>query len=374
VNRTVASLSAARGIALAVALLASLACGPQDPTPEVGVAPQAISMSSVTVRWEELVEAVFGTGTIVADKTTNVGPRVDGIIEEIYVEVGDRVEEGQALFRTRQVDYEIRAQEAEYAYRMARAELEKLERDLARIRGLHERQVASDEQLDAARTAAKIATARRGGSETAYARARQNLADTLVTAPYAGVITSRRVDEGTMMRTMMSSGTPVVQIMKIDTVIAIVQLPEVDLPRVSVGASARLKIAGTGKEYESSVYILNDSVDPVSRAFEIRLRIPNSDMEIKPGLFVQADILPESRETLVIERRAVLGTATTGRFVYMSADGKAARRAVRVRELDTARIEVLEGRAGGDRVLAGPNLPRIEDGTPVRIEIERAHR
>lgn len=341
---------------------------------DVSATLHAISISSVPVRWEKLVEPVFGTGTIVADKTTQLGPRVDGIIDQIYIEVGDRVESEQPLFRTRQVDYEIRVREAEYAHRMARAESEKLQRDLARIRGLHERQVASAEQLDAARTAAEIATARRGAAETAHARARQSLADTVVGAPYAGVITSRRVDEGTMMRTMMSVGASVVQIMKTDIVIAIVQIPEIDLPRVSVGTPARLRIDGMHKEYEGSVDILNDSVDPVSRAFEVRLRIPNPTLEIKPGLFVQVEILPEPREAPVIDRRAVLGTAAAGRFVYLSVDGMAVRRSVRVRELDSTRMELLEGLAPGDRALAGPNLPRITDGASVRIEVARADR
>jgi multidrug efflux pump subunit AcrA (membrane-fusion protein) len=74
---------------------------------------------------EALVEPVLGTGTISAHKTTDVGPRVSGIVDTIHVAVGDRVEAGDPLFRTRPIDYEIRVRVAESALRLARANAQK---------------------------------------------------------------------------------------------------------------------------------------------------------------------------------------------------------------------------------------------------------
>jgi RND family efflux transporter MFP subunit len=349
-----------------------LGCG-RGETPDVAAAPEALSIGTVEVTREMLVEPVFGTGTIAAQKTTVVGPRVDGIIEEIHVKVGDRVAAGDPLFRTRQIDYEIRVQEAEYALRLARAKAQKTRRDRRRVVRLHQSQVASDEQVDEARTAHEIAAARFGAGETALARAQQNLEDTIVEAPYAGVITARYVDEGTMMRTMMTSSSRVVQLMKTDVVAAIVQIPEVHLARVHVGTPARVQIDGMGEAYETEVYILNDCVDHKSRAFEVRLRLQNPDLAIKPGLFVEADLLPEAREVTLIDRRALLG-AEGKRYVFVAKEGRAQRRAVRTRELDANRVEVLEGLEPGDQALAGPNLPRVREGIPVLVELARAAR
>jgi RND family efflux transporter MFP subunit len=359
-------------LSLSIALLA-LACGDARTEHIDADTSPPIAIGSVSATRESVAEPVFGTGTIAADKTTQVGPRVDGIIDAIYVEVGDRVEAGAPLFCTRKVDYQIRLSEAKYALRLARAEASKAKRDLERIEQLHGEGVASDERLDEVRTAAEIALSRLGAAETALARASQDLEDSVVTAPYAGAITKRYVDEGTMMRTMMSSGSAVVELMKTDVVVAIIQIPEVDLPRVTLGTPARVSIDGVAREYDSFVEILNDRVDATSRAFEVRLHIANTDLAIKPGLFARAELHTQPREATLLDRRAVLGVEGH-RYVFVAVEGKAKRRSLRTRELDANRIEILEGLTVGDRVLAGPNLSLIADGTPVSVQLANADR
>jgi RND family efflux transporter MFP subunit len=350
-------------------------CGAEETPPLAAESQEAapIPVASTVVVREPIVEPVLGTGTIAAHKTTDVGPRVSGIIDIIHVAVGDRVEEGDALFRTRPVDYEIRVRQAESALRLAHANAQKAERDLERIRTLHGQNVASDERLDAVRTAYEMAAAQHGQAEAALAQARQNLADTTVRAPYRGVITRRFVDEGAMLSTMMTMGNAVVQIMKMDVVAAIVQLPEVHLARVHLGTPGVVRVDGIERVYEAKVDILNDRVDPVSRSFEVRLAIENADYALKPGLFAELELHPEAREATLVERGALLGGEDTA-YVFVLADGHAARRPLRVRELDAARVEVLEGLAPGERVLLGPNLTQLVDGAPVAIEVTRADR
>jgi hypothetical protein len=124
---------------------------------------------------------------------------------------------------------------------------------------------------------------------------------------------------------------------------------------------------------ESEVYILNDLVDPVSRAFEVRLPITNEDLEIKPGLFAQAELLPEPRRVSVVDRGAVLGVEGS-RYVFLEEDGTAGRRPIVARDLDAMRLEVLDGLSAGEHVLSGPNLRRLSPGTPVAVEAEHANR
>jgi RND family efflux transporter MFP subunit len=357
-------------VALALALVG---CGADEAPPAAASAPAAVPVASAEVTRESIVEPVLGTGTIAAHKTTDVGPRVSGIIDVIHVAVGDRVEEGDPLFRTRTVDYEIRVREAESALRLARANAQKAERDLERMRTLHGRNVASDERLDAARTAHEMAAAQRDQAEAALAHARQNLADTTVRAPYRGVITRRFVDEGAMLSTMMTAGNAVVQIMKVDVVAAIVQLPELHLARVRIGTPGRVRVDGIARAYDSEIHILNDRVDPVSRAFEVRLAIENPDYALKPGLFAELELFPEPRDATLLPRSALLGGEDAA-YVFVLEEGRAARRPLRIRELDAERVEVLEGAAPGERVLLGPNLTQLADGTTVTVEVPHADR
>jgi RND family efflux transporter MFP subunit len=218
-----------------------------------------------------------------------------------------------------------------------------------------------------------MAAAQRDQAEAALAQARQNLADTSVRAPYRGVITQRFVDEGAMLSTMMTAGNAVVQILKMDLVVAIVQLPEVHLARVHVGTPGVVRIDGLDRSFETEVAVLNDRVDSASRAFEVRLAIENADYAVKPGLFAEVELSPEPRAATLLARGAVLG-AEGSHYVFVEQDGRAVRRALRLRELDAARVEVLDGLAPGERVLLGPNLTRLADGTPVRVEVAHADR
>lgn len=350
----------------AVLLLTLPACGQGEQ--DLLIAPQipAIDVWNVPVRQETIVEPVVGTGSIAAHKTSNIGPRVDGIIEEIYVRVGDRVESGAPLFKSREIDFRIRVDEAKHALRLARAESEKASRDKKRIENLASKGVASNEQLDTVRTGHDIASARLGSAKTALERAQQNMSDTLVVAPYSGVITARLVDEGVMMRTMLSANSHVVQLMKTDIVAAIVQVPALHLAEIKLGTPAILYIDGLPEPYEGKVLILNDRVDHASRAFEVRIPIENDDLAIKPGLFVRAELRPKPKSALVVERRAVLGPAGD-HYAFVAENGFAVKRHVDVRDIDATRLEVIDGLEAGEHVLAGPSLPRLVDGTPVVI-------
>jgi len=357
-------------IALAVTVSGCSSSETEEPE---ALTPKPVSVSRIAVLQTELVVPVFGTGTIAAHKSTEIGPRVDGIIEEIFVKVGDRVQTGDPLFRTRQVHFQIRVDEAGHSLGLARAELDHAKREYGRIKNLHTSNVASEGRMDEVRTAFDIATARLGTAMAAHARALQELEDTTVRAPYPGAITYRYVDEGAMMRTMMSGNSPVIQIMKIDIVGAIIQIPEVRLSEVHIGTPGRLKVDGIDRVIESEVYILNDLVDPVSRAFEVRLPIMNEDLEIKPGLFVQAELFPEPRSVTVVDRGAVLGVEGS-RYVFIEEGGNADQRSIEARDLDAKRLEVLDGLSAGEYVLSGPNLRRLAPGTPIVVEASHANR
>ena len=351
---------------LAALLALLVACGQTDAGDVPTSQEPALDVWAVEVTQEAIAQPIIGTGSIAAHKTSNIGPRVDGIIEEILVRVGDRVESGAPLFRSRDTDYRILVKEAQHSLRLARAEARKATRDRKRIEKLSSEGVASSEQLDTVRTDDEIAAARLGAAQTALERAEQNLADTVVVAPYPGVITARLVDEGVMMRTMLSGNSHVVQLMKTDIVAAIVQVPALHLANIRLGTPATLHIDGLPDPYEGEVLILNDRVDRKSRAFEVRIPIENNDFAVKPGLFVRAELRPEPRKALVVERRAVLGT-NGSRHVFLSENSVATKRAVEVRDLDAARLEVVSGLTAGDQVLAGPSLPRLVEGTPIVI-------
>lgn len=356
-----------RALAILIAGLLT-ACGPSE-TLETKNVVQPIPISTTTVAREVRVEPIIGTGTISALRTTDVGPSVDGIIEEVFVRVGARVTKGQPLFRTRDTELKLKVEELAAMVALAEAEAQNATRDLNRFTKLGRTGAASQGRVDDAKARAEVTQAQLKVAEAQLAQAKQLLADAIVVAPYDAVVTRRDVDEGRFMATRMGGGmsggsSGVVQIMQIDIVGAIVQVPESELSRLSLGQTARLTVAGLDDMVPAKVDIINDRVDPTTRGVEVRLAVANPDYAIKPGTFVRAEIDPEGRSVLVLARSAVLGTGAS-RYVFQAEGNAAKRTPVQVRELDAATLEIVSGLSEGAEVLTGPGIQRLYDGSPI---------
>ena len=107
----------------------------------------------------------------------------------------------------------------------------------------------------------------------------------------------------------------------------------------------------------------------MTRAVEVRLPIANEDYAVKPGLFARAEIYPDPRVVLALERSTLMGTEAA-RYVYVNDNGRAKRADVTVRQSDATRVEGLSGLKEGDKALAGPNAVLLVEGTLVRIEAD----
>jgi len=361
-------------LALAVVALVIAACGKAADSKEGAkeAKVEAIAVSTVRVVRADVATPIIATGSLTPSRQTDIGPSVDGIIEEVMVGVGDRVKKGQALFRTRDVDIRLQVQELEKQVELGRAQLSNARSDLQRQNSLKAGGWVSASRMDATRTTAAVATAQLGVWEARLALARQQLKDTLVRAPYDGVISRKDVYEGRFMATRFGGGMPgasagVVQIMGIDPLAAIVQAPGNTFAQLKIGQKVRIFVDGMDEAIEATIAVINYGVDYKARSVEVRIAVPNPDYKIFPGLYCRAEILPEARSALVVSRKAVLGPES-GRYAFFMKDGFARKIALSTREVDGERVEILSNVPEGTELLVGPNVAQLSDGAAVMVE------
>ncbi len=247
-------------------------------------------------------QVVIGTGTLMPHKSSSLGPLVEGRIERIHVNVGDRVEAGMPLFEIRAGGYRLRVEEMKAALAVAEARLKQAQLTLNRSDRLADRGVTSMASHDSASSAVLVATAEVDLARARLRQAEQDLSDTVVRAPFRGTITARLVDEGVFLtnRVPGGSGSSVIQIQKIDILVAIVRIPSRDLSHMSLGTPATLRVDGVDRPVAAKVDVINDMVDVATRTVEIRLGVDNSDYAIRPGVFVQAEL----RHAASVKKRA----------------------------------------------------------------------
>lgn len=361
--------------ALAVLALGLASCGkPTEAKDQTKTAaPAAVKVSVVKVAKADVAVPIMATGSLTPSRQTDIGPSVDGIIDEVMVGVGSKVKKGQPLFRTRDIDIRLVVQEQEKQVALARAQLRNAQSDLKRQGSLKGGGWVSQSRMETTKTNADVAAAQLGIWEARLAQGRQQLKDTIVRAPYDGVISKKDVYEGRFMATRFGGGgamggaAGVVQIMGIDPLAVIVTAPATYFEQLKEGMTGRIYVDGIAKPFEAKVAVINYGVDYKARSVEVRLALPNPDYKVLPGLYCRVELMPEARKTLVVDRKAILGP-DSARYAFTVQNGRAKKVALSVREIDGERVEILSNVPEGTELLTGPNLSQLADGVPIAID------
>lgn len=364
---------------LTVLALGLAACGkPAEVRDQAkDAAPVAVTVSIVKVAKTDVAVPIMATGSLTPSRQTDIGPTVDGIIDEVLVAVGSKVKKGQALFRTRDIDIRLVVQEQEKQVALARAQLRNAQADLRRQDSLKGGGWVSQSRMDTTKTNADVAAAQLGIWEARLAQGRQQLKDTVVRAPYDGVISKKDVYEGRFMATRFGGGgamggaAGVVQIMDIDPLAVIVVAPATYFEHLKEGMTGRIFVDGIAKPFEAKVAVINYGIDYKARSVEVRMALPNPGYKILPGLYCRVELIPEARKALVVDRKAILGPDGS-RYAFTAQNGRAKKVALSTREIDGERVEILSNVPEGTELLTGPNLSQLADGVPVKTEAAAA--
>jgi len=346
----------------------------------------APAVETEAVRVEEVVERVRGPGVVDARVLASVGSRITGIVADVFVDVGDAVEAGTPLVRLESSQLRARlaaaraaASAAQHSLTFAAAEVDRASAALDLARRTATRQVALAREGIAAESTAEEAEAGHAAAGAVFessraalrsrsaelARARQELtvaeieADyAAILAPFAGIVTSRRVSPGDAVL----PGAALVELLDPGTVWVAAWIDESLVGRIAVGQPAQLRLRsgwqGTGK-----VVRIARRADPVARELEVDIAfVPDLD---RVTLDEEAEVAIEVGRVagLAVPASALVGTGDE-RAVFVVRD----RRALRVPVLVGARGEdriTIEGElVAGEPVVRNPR--GLEPGARVR--------
>ena len=357
-----------------LAVLALLAgCGGSESQPkkiqppEQNNAPAPIHAAAVWVRRGHVRRPLMLTGTAPPRQEANVGTKVAGRIERIFVEEGAEVREGETLFRMDQSDLVLTEKAARASLAMAGASLnetvltlESAAREKERFSRLYEKNAVSRQKLDDVTTAHALAESRVDLGKARLAEAEANLAlllqrlhDSVIVAPFSGVVVKKFVNEAEIV----SPGVPVITLMNIDRVKAEVEIPETSLTAVKPGTPVAVAFdALPGGVFRGAVSRLNPRINRQSRAFKAEIDIANPGRRIKPGMFARITIATEAvRNVIVIPQQALVVDERGNASVFAIRNDRAVLLAIKTGLTGEGLVEVREGLTMGDRVVVGGN-------------------
>ncbi|MGQ0619643.1 MAG: efflux RND transporter periplasmic adaptor subunit [Panacagrimonas sp.] len=381
-------------IATALLLVAAVAWAMLRPDP-------AIDIQTTTARAAGTATAGSGSvldasGYVVARRRATVSSKITGKVVELLIEEGTRVEQGQVLARID--DSNIRTQlayaraqldSARAALTEVRVALAESERQLRRTSELAQKQLVSQSALDTAQASVDTLRARLESTEknvTVFDRAlavqAQQLDDTIVRAPFAGVITVKNAQPGEMISPLSAGGdgtrTGIGTLVDMDSLEVEVDVNENFINRVQSGQSAEAVLnAYPDWKIPAEVIAVIPTADRSKATVKVRIRLKVQDARVIPDMGARVSFLTPARTEahdaaaplrplVLVSVNAVQRDNGTAIVFIVRDERTVERRAVTLGGTRGADLEVSAGLVGGERLAVG-ELAGLVDGMQVRI-------
>jgi RND family efflux transporter MFP subunit len=387
-----------------VLLLALVSAGCSKPANR-GVEAATTTAEPLPVRTSQVVEQKVErylevVGTLKADQEVVVSSEVKGTIQELPVDLGSVVRQGQMLARLSPREFQLRVDQAEAAWQQARARVglhgdtrqlsleqnsevrqAKAALDEARLRFeragvLIKNGDISQERYDEAEIGYRSAEARYQAAQDSFHNqtavveqrqaelelARKQLNDLIIRAPLAGMVSQRHVSRGEYIR----AETPIVTIVKSNPLRLHAVIPEVAVSSMRLHIPVTLTVdAYPGESFKGTISRISPSLDEKARTLTVEANVENPDGRLRPGLFARAQVLVNQQSPAVMAPTEALLTFAGLTKLFVVENNRVVERVVKTGIRNGNYIEILEGVAVGDRV-AVENLGKLTNGLAVK--------
>jgi RND family efflux transporter MFP subunit len=292
---------------------------------------------------------VLVTGSISARHDLPIGDGGQaGRIVAVYVQVGDRVKQGQILARLDDSVLKPQVTELIASLARARAQAKLSAADYRRALAIGPDGGLSVQNIEQSQATAAMDAANVKMVAAQLQQKRAELALTRIVAPVAGTVLTRDAEVG---QVASPGGPPLFTLEDESQVELIGQVAEQDLASLRVGQPAKVHLIGYPRPFPGHIWLLGATVDPQTRLGEVRIAL-NPNPALRPGAFARAVITESRAERPVLPQTAVM-TDSAGSYVFVvNRKGVALRRRVQLGGVIAAGVVIAKGLTGRERVVA----------------------
>ena len=324
---------------------AALAQAPKD----TAKGPPAMPVKAVAAKVAPAVDEAGAVGTLRADEAVTIRPEIAGRIAEIRFNEGQSVARGALLVRLDQ-------SELGAVVASSRAQLKWEEQRLERAEDLRKKGFISQQGLDDQKTSLARAKAKLAEDEARLAR-------TEMRASFPGVAGLRQVSEGQYV----AAGTDIARLEKIDQLKLDFRVPESYVGKLRAGQPVKVLVdAYSDKAFTGSVYAIEPGVDDQTRTIQLRARVANAELKLRPGMFARVRVQLGVREKAVWIPEAAIVPRGQDSTVFRVVDGKADLVRVQTGARRVGEVEIVKGLAEGDLVVT-EGTQKIGPGSSVLL-------
>ena len=329
--------------------------------------PEAVQVGSenvVPVTTGMVVVGPIISGELKAEREATVRAEVGGSMVEVAVLEAQAVQKGALLGRIETRTLEDAKQSASSAVRSAENQLSVARREAERTEKLVNAGALASRDLDVVQNTVSAAEAQVADAKARLASADRALGDTVIRAPFQGIVSKRAVNAGDVV----SNGTELFTIIDPSSMRLEASVPSDDLKALRVGASVEFTVRGYDTAFQGRIERIAPQADATTRQVPIYVAIPNVGGRLVAGLFAEGRVVSQSASGIVVPSNAVNITDPAMPWVLRVTNGKTERVNVKLglRDPRTELVTVAAGLTEGDVLLRGASQG-ITPGTSVKV-------
>ncbi len=237
-------------------------------------------------------------GNVHTDQNVVLNAEYSGILTNVYVKAGQRVSKGQRLAKIDDggMSSQVAQQEAQMA--LAQTTFERQKR-------LWDQKIGSEIQYLQAKTNYEA-------SKNVTQQFRSQLAKTVITAPFSGVVDEIISDPG---QVVVPGQTPIIRLVNLSDMYVKASIPETYLKNIKKGTQVKVKLASINEEFTGTVRQVSNYINPNNRSFDIQIEIPNKDGLVKPNLIATVKVNDYSSENAITVPENILQENAAGETI-----------------------------------------------------------
>lgn len=332
---------------VSVLLLGLCSCGK---TTEISDKVEPVQVKVLKIGAASHQETLRFSGTVVEENGAVLSFPFMAQIDRIYVEVGSKVKKGQLIASANTASMKS-------AHQAAQASLRQAEDAWQRMKELHDR--GSLAEIKWVEVQSKLQQAK-----SMEEMARKNLNDCRLYAPFSGVISEKTAEIGQNVL----PGAPVVRLVTGDDLAIKIAVPETEISEIYEGQTAQICIPAL-KEKLLQGFVAEKGIqaNPMSRSYEVKIRISGKDHTALPGMVAETFLSKKDADrTFVIPARILQIDENNRTFVWVNRQGKASRQMLRCGEFTADGVTVTDGLHDGDEVLV-EGQQKVCENTPIKF-------
>ncbi len=316
-----------------------------------------ISVRTVTVSREPMPVVVNTVGTVESEHSVAVRPQMNGILDAVLFKEGDRVKQGQDLFRIDARSMQAAADQAGAALARDQAQLAQARAQEARLRPLMEKDYITRQEYDVAATQAKALESTVNANKAVLDMAQMQLSYAQVKAPISGRTGSLSVRAGNLV-TAGTGGAPLVVINSTQPILVNLSVPQRyldDVRRAWNTPDLKVEISpnpGTPAVASGALVFIDNTVNPTTGTIVLKARVKNDKEELWPGQFIAARIVLRIEQDALVLPESAVQPGQDGPFVFVVRDGRARVQNIVIDRQIGERVVISKGLTGSEQIVA----------------------